>query len=619
MNIFNYSTEWDTLQSIALVYGAVMLFFGVTATGIKLYIFRSDNEKRVESMKTLLWVVLGAIIIINAMAFAGLITNGLHETVETVGHPTENTSMSGGSEFEYDPAGEGLIVTALLDAGALFVDTAISIRDSILGEELSLMEYLFDNTNPLVNMRIPGSSMSLYASMVAYSFIIYMYGFINVGASLLKSPLSSQARTDAAEQARLLIYATIMTILAIPTYQLLCIVTDDLLTIVNSSVGDIGASAISGFNRDTAGLTGIIAQMYMAFLEFKIWLIFMSRAVVINVFYVLTPLAFAIYGANRNFETVSAWFNVMIKFIFLPFYYAVILLVITMILEQMPNGNNPVIIIIMYGTVFSVANMLKTMFQLNSIGGRMQQDANTGGAGLLMGAGMVMMATMKGGKKGGGIVNAAKSITGKSSGNIRTGASTISNALRNTAIGSKVANSRAVATMTDRLGKVASGASNVMSHVANSPQAQVLKGAGQMTAGVLGSKPVRAAALLALGGSAGAVAGIMGGPGAGIAAAAGVGRVVSGSLGGLQNIGKKPAEAKSNMESSSNPGKSIQSSPFKNQQANSMGQTGTGDRMARGSSTPSRSSASGNQPSRAARPQSRPMSTSDHKYSNRNR
>lgn len=635
MNLFNYATEWDTLQSIVIVYAAVMLFLGLVATGIKIAINKADSDKRVDAMKSILWVVLGAIVVINAMAFAGILTRDLHQTVETVGHPVENTTMSGGESFEYDPSDEGLIVSALLDAGGLFVDTAISIRDSIVGEELSLMEYLFDNTNPLVNMRVPGSGSDLYAVMVGYSFIIYMYGFINIGVTLMKSPISSQARIEAAEQGRLLISASIMTILAIPTFQLLCIVTDDLLSIVNGGIGDIGSSAINGFNRDTAGLTGIIAQMYMAYLEFKIWLIFMSRAVVINVFYVLTPLAFAIYGANRNFETTAAWFNVMIKFIFLPFYYALILLVITMILNQMPNGDNPVVIIVLYGTVFSVANMIKTMFQLNSIGGRMQQDANTGGAGLMMGAGMVMMATMRGGKRGGGVVNAAKNITSKSSGNISKGASTLSNALKNTSIGSKVANSSSVQKMTDQLGKIKSGASNVMSHVANSTEAQVIKGAGQVVAGTLGSKPVSAATAIALGATAGAVGGIMGGPGVGIAAAAGVGKGVSGGLGRVGSVGIKSNVAQSTNQvgnqmqgynaTPTNPVQVAQTNPIQTQQGSHIGQArsqgGSAYRQAgtqRKSPYVSGGGHNGNH-RRNAGPISRPMSNSDQKISNRNR
>jgi hypothetical protein len=509
MDILGFTSK-NQINNVFAIYAAVMIFVSIITVSIKIFMNKTNSEKRVEAMKGLLFVVLGVAIVSSGVFITQLVTTNLDNVMVDTAHP-EGTNVIYSEDFAQSTSDPGWLMGTIIDMGQGFVNIVDDIRTSIIGEDLSLMEMILQgSTNPLMNMNVwlDGTGITYYALTTSFAFLILLYGVLRIGILTIKGAVNDTVRTEAKEQATLLIECLLLMIMLPTIVDLILDLTGTVLDGISNYTYNLGSSSFATFDGAAAGLVGITVQLYIMYLETKLWVILLLRMVLINVFYIFAPIAIALSGANKSFTSTTMWFNVMLKYLLLPVYYGFAIMIISKLRYVLPNGENPIVLIILLGSMFSIVNILQTLVQMRSVGGGGSGgNLNAGGAGMIAGAAMAMTAVMRMGKGNGGSPPSVSQGGGGSNTSTKAGFKQIGKALSNSKGGKAVSNNSKVQSAVAKIGQASARVASVASNASNSFGGQMAGGAFKVGKAVATSAPVRGVAGAAVGVGAAVITG----------------------------------------------------------------------------------------------------------------
>lgn len=442
----------DEIQRYFLLWGAVTSLLVITYL-IMRFLLSNDERDRSVLMKGVWKIIIGAIAMTSFLTlYQGFATWTLKEAEKSSVVFDSNTTSEINFIVEDDEDGNkviGFFENGFYSVLDMLMGFLIDVRETLYGgREISIQSIVFEDSKDIVYNLNVREGKSLYKLMTDFGLIPLLIGFLSIGLYVVLGAADDSYDQYARQQAAR--FAQAMILMALSPFMIKFVegIVSTALDLLN--VAAFGVNTEEIFNIENNGIEAYIARLYMFYLEFKIFVSFLIRAVVVNAAYVMAPISIGFWAANKEFVSLSAWINVMLKYLLLPIYYAVAYIIATSILVVMPYGDNIFVIIIILGTIPSTANILQSLIMIKA-GGSHAPNASSSGAGIaaVAGAGLASMGTLMGGKSG---ASAAAKTTTKAlssaskSSSMKQGASQIKSAFKSfagTNIGKTLSNSKA--------------------------------------------------------------------------------------------------------------------------------------------------------------------------------
>ncbi|QUI25904.1 hypothetical protein HZI73_26185 (plasmid) [Vallitalea pronyensis] len=406
---------FNDIEKLAKLFAYIMSFLSIISIGVLIMINRKDPEKRKKAIQGLFYVCIAAFVITSAYYITNNINGLIGKFANDINHNFSGGSTGGITAPTTDIKigfGEGILIGIIEFA----VTSFRVMREWILGADISIQNVLFNiEENPLVNLNVPlknGTTVNLFNLILVSSAVFIYIMVVRTGHSIIN--FATDERKGAEVREYLLSWGLIIIYIAsAPAFvYVMLALSNYLLGLINQIDFNNSYAAVYDMDARDYGVGVSIAKLYMIYLEFKLWTIMIFRKIVLNGFYALAPIAL-IVGQLKEFNASNVWLNIIIKFAVYPFYYAFAFVISTVVLNGMPNGDNPIVIIIVYGMIFKLVDIIITVFTVHKV----QENArnNTPGGATMMGmvayaiTTFVRMNNSKGGKTFNGTSNATSS------------------------------------------------------------------------------------------------------------------------------------------------------------------------------------------------------------------
>jgi hypothetical protein len=142
---------------------------------------------------------------------------------------------------------------------------------------------------------------------------------------------------------------------------------DIMMSILNKINSDFIISTDS-LTVEAYGPLAPIAKIYIAYLEFKVYVLMLYRMFIINAFFITVPITVYLWGVSDNFESMTLWINTLLSNIFSPIFYSLTFVVGSLVLRSLENGDNPIVMIIISSLCLKIGDELKKITQWKSSG-----------------------------------------------------------------------------------------------------------------------------------------------------------------------------------------------------------------------------------------------------------
>ncbi len=383
----------DLISEPVLILFTSFLYIAINAIGIYLILYRKDEVKRARLLKGIP-IAIGASVIIGfsfriTTALSDLMT-GLYKTAsgsEAVAHELDTLRPMAGDVGFTERLISGIV--------GYLVESVLYLREIILGNDISISEIIFSaKTNPLIAMRVPltgGGFINLYELMMAIASIIILLLVIRTGFMALK--LSYDETQGSYVRENLERWISVPVLIAIAPIFIVAFtgIVGELLSLFALMDFSGSYADIYGLETSDYGLGVAIAQLYMLYVEFKLYIIMLSRDFILNALYLIAPVAIALTGHPKEFTAFNSLLGTLIKFLFLPFIYGLAYTIVMVVLSTHPKGNNPIMMIIGLGFIFTIADIFILILAVKQ--SSQASKAGDGGASrMIAGAAMTTMA-----------------------------------------------------------------------------------------------------------------------------------------------------------------------------------------------------------------------------------
>lgn len=388
------SLIYEHLKEPFYILLSVMVFFAVNVIGFYIIFYRRDEQKRTRAIKGLP-VLIGVVILFTfayqiTMSLSGLMLNVSDQT----DHPL-SSDITDAYELEPMDGSLGFVEKLIIDGVDLIVDSMIYVREVVLGESIDIKTIIFGaKANPLVSLDVPlkgGGSLNLYSMVMSIASVVILFMVIKTAFTALRFAYDEHEGKELRASLLRWINVPVMIGVAPLFYIAFVSIVGEVLRVFSGL--DFTGSYVDIFGLDARdyGLGISAAKLYMLFIEFKLWVIMFSREIILNALYIMIPLSIALSAHPKEFDSLNVLLNLMMKFLFMPFTYGLAYIVVMMVMGQLPNGNNPIVIIIGMGMIFSVADIFIVFLAVRQ-GVHPNRVGGISGQSVLAGAAMTAMA-----------------------------------------------------------------------------------------------------------------------------------------------------------------------------------------------------------------------------------
>ena len=357
--VIKYFSIGGTFPLLAVM--ASVFFITLITLGTLAYFDKKEGHRE-KFIKSIIILIVAAFVISCAVTIS-LTIHKVIESQATIGDISAGTIVQITID-EFDRT-IGFWERAVYNILDLFAESAIWIRDFIIGQSGGIRQILNKYaSNPLVsfNVTYDNGSVNLYnLILISASFLLFIM-VINSGYKLAKFSYDSNTREDVIKSFTKWFYVLLLMMIISATF------------ITATKVMDVGMNILNKINNnyvistdtltvEAYGPLAPIAKIYIAYLEFKVYVLMLYRKFIINAFYLTIPITVYLWGISDNFDSLTTWTNTLLLNIFSPIFYSLAFVIGSLILRSLENGENPIIMIIISSLCLKVGDELKKIVQ----------------------------------------------------------------------------------------------------------------------------------------------------------------------------------------------------------------------------------------------------------------
>jgi len=343
------------------------IFFIILITlGVLAYFDKTEGHRE-KFIKSIVILVVAAFVISSAV----IISLTFHEVIERYA-VVGDVSVGEVAQITIEKFGRtvGFWERAVYNILDMFAESAIWIRDFIVGQNGGIRQILNKYaSNPLVsfNVEYDGGNINLYnLLLISASFLLFIM-VVNSGYKLAKFSYQSNNREDVIKAFQKWFYVLLFMLIIPATFITTIKVMDTMMNILNK-INDSYVLSTDTLTVETYGPLAPIAKIYIAYLEFKVFVLMLYRKFIINAFYLTVPVTVYLWGISDNFESLTLWTNTLLMNIFSPIFYSLSFVIGSLVLRSLENGENPIIMIIISSLCLKVGDELKKIVQWKNSG-----------------------------------------------------------------------------------------------------------------------------------------------------------------------------------------------------------------------------------------------------------
>lgn len=349
-NIITNFTRNGSLPIMQIM--ATLFFIVVIVLSIK-NLFDRKQGSREKYIKSLMIILIAGFIVL----CAGSIANKIYSSIEGYTITDNYNNNNNNSEIDKFDGEMSWGVTIIIGLFDLLANCAIWLRNSIIGQNSNIREILNDNhTLVSLNVNYGNTTVNLYNIILTTASFLLFLMVLNSAYKLAKSTYDD--REDAINSFGKW-FKVILIMMIIPATMVTGLrVFNEVMSILNYINADCVLNT-GDLTIDTYGPAAPLAKIYMAYIEFKVYVIMIYRKFIINAFFMTLPIPVYLWGISDGFESLKTWISTLLVNIFSPIFYTLSIVLGTIILKSMPNGNNPINVIIILTLSLKVGDGLK--------------------------------------------------------------------------------------------------------------------------------------------------------------------------------------------------------------------------------------------------------------------
>lgn len=368
------------LDDVTNIIGAVIGAIIIITIGAYLILFRADEKVRSKVIKNIVYPIAAFTVLALATQITGVIYNlmvSLSDTVSVTGTGVTPETLP----LEPLSGSLGFIEKMVYSVADMILDGILFLREMIFGPGMNIQDIIFNaDPNPLVSMEVSlsgGGTVNLYKHVMTFSAFIIFLMVVRTAYQLLYASVDDRKGSELRESIYRWIKIPVLVMVAPLFFLALSKAVGFSLALLNDVAFSPSYVDIYGLESKDYGFGIVIAKYYMLFIEFKMWTMMFYRKVVINVLYVITPLAIVLSGHPDEFDSFNIVLSTTVKFLFYPFYYGLAYFMVMLVLQSMAIGSNYVVVIIGLGFIFKVVDIIILVFTIK----KQAHMDNTGGLG----------------------------------------------------------------------------------------------------------------------------------------------------------------------------------------------------------------------------------------------
>lgn len=353
------------LLPVIYIMAVIILISLIIVCIIALFDRKEGNRERF--VKSIIILLIAGFLITCSVTITKLVYSSIEN--QTISDTTSSSSET--SQIEPLERDVGWGENLLYDILNLFADTAVWARNFLIGEDLGLRQTLSKTANnTIISFNVSydgGKSINLYNLILTSSSFLLFFMVINTIYKLTKYSYNPNMRDEVINSFKKWAYTVLLMMLVPYIFIALLKIMETMMNILNKINTD-SILTTDSLTVEQYGPLAPVAKIYSAYLEFKVYVLMLYRKFIINVFFVTLPIVIYLYGISDNFESFTTWINTLLINIFSPLFYSLVFVIATLVLKSIPNGDNPITIIIVLSISLGIADVVKKIVKLKSGG-----------------------------------------------------------------------------------------------------------------------------------------------------------------------------------------------------------------------------------------------------------
>jgi len=303
---------------LAALVASIFLVIIITLSILAYFDKKEGNRERY--FKSIVVLVVAAFVISSAYAIAQSISKviELNATIYDI-------SSKDVGRIVIDKFGRtvGYWERAVYSLLGIFAEAAIWVRDFIVGQNGGIRQILNRySSNVLVSFKVSydGSTINLYnLILISASFLLFIM-IVNTGIKLAKCSYQSNAREDVIKSFQKWFYVILLMLIIPAAFITATKIMDIMMNILNKINSDFIISTDS-LTVEAYGPLAPIAKIYIAYLEFKVYILMLYRKYVVNFYFLVVTITVYLWGVSDNFDSITLWINTLLSNFFAYFLF----------------------------------------------------------------------------------------------------------------------------------------------------------------------------------------------------------------------------------------------------------------------------------------------------------
>lgn len=373
---------YSYVDNILKAVGSFSILLGVTVAGFRMIIHHNNPEKRTTSMRSLLYIAIGSIIIGSALVITGYL-------IQT----QNNLMVDMGQGNVTDP---GDIINTITDGTGNFISRGfVAVLEGIITAVQNLEGLVgFQPIDKLIfNKGVPGFGTSAITAVTnnietapftadEWQRLNYIYYLISgmtgillfimigkTGISYIRNANNPSKLSMLSEQMGRWLFSVIFIVIAPMALKALFTITngltEQLYDKIQNTLPDLSLSGANGIiQKIQTGdiLTTATIKALFVYIELKVNIIFIARKIVLIAMFAFTPIAAALWGINDRIHAAMIWCGEVLTNAVMQFFYGFVFF--TMIVMLGKGGFQQWFYTLMWMfALTSIAEMLRNSLQ----------------------------------------------------------------------------------------------------------------------------------------------------------------------------------------------------------------------------------------------------------------
>lgn len=319
----------------ALAFFAVLS--GISLIGIRIIINRNNPNKRVDAMKGLYYIGIGALILAGCLTITNLLINLNKDIASAI---NSNGAISFVPSTIKIISNDGNFLTRAIAFVINGLVTAYQGLEGTIGfkriDQLIFNNGVIDDLSPFSSQE--WTTLNYIYSLIAGVcgiFLLIMVG--KTGIDFIHSGLNIGKRVQLQDDIMRWFYC-IFAIATAPVFVkalfILCnALTQVMYQLSGANIPNLSSSGYIQAIQTGDPLSDAIVKILFCYNEFMINLTFIARKIVLEVMYCFTPIAACLWGINRRINASVVWWGEMMTNATMQFFYAFVFFIMVMMVS----------------------------------------------------------------------------------------------------------------------------------------------------------------------------------------------------------------------------------------------------------------------------------------------